>query len=116
MTQQLAGLMGMQGMGMQGMVSCSVSSHLVTVLNYGHSQGGMGGGMPMNNSQLSSMWGGMPGRSMQMGGRGMMEVRFVCFQEEMTLRILCPRISFWNVSPVWSKRETNAVSCRSIWS
>merc|ERR1719350_1941931 len=35
--------------------------------------GGMGGGMPMNNSQLSSMWGGMPGRSMQMGGRGMME-------------------------------------------
>merc|ERR1719289_7710 len=34
--------------------------------------GGMGGGMPMNNSQLSSMWGGMPGRSMGMG-RGMME-------------------------------------------
>merc|ERR1719193_755635 len=28
--------------------------------------------MPMNNSQLSSMWGGMPGRSMGMG-RGMME-------------------------------------------
>ena len=38
-------------------------------------QGGMGGGMPMNNSQLSSMWGGMPGRSMgSMGSRGMMEV------------------------------------------
>ena len=35
----------------------------------------MGGGMPMNNSQLSSMWGGMPGRSMgSMGSRGMMEV------------------------------------------
>ena len=45
MTQQLAGLMGMQGMGMPSM-------------------GGMGGAMPMNNSQLSSMWGGMPGRSM----------------------------------------------------
>ena len=45
MTQQLAGLMGMQGMGMPSM-------------------GGMGGGMPINNSQLSSMWGGMPGRSM----------------------------------------------------
>ena len=56
MTQQLAGLMGMQGMGMPSM-------------------GGMGGGMPMNNSQLSSMWGGMPGRSMgSMGSRGMMEV------------------------------------------
>merc|ERR1719220_2069764 len=27
----------------------------------------------MNNSQLSSMWGGMAGRSMPMGGRGMME-------------------------------------------
>ena len=79
MQQQLAGLMGMQGMGMQGMVS-SISSKLVTVLNHGHSQGGMGGGMPMNNSQLSSMWGGMPGRSMQMGGRGMMEVSFVYFE------------------------------------
>merc|ERR1719319_1901610 len=45
MQSQLAGLMGMQGMGMQGM------------------QQGMGGGnMPMNNSQLSNM-----------GGRGMME-------------------------------------------
>jgi len=54
MSQQLAGLMGMQGMGMPSM-------------------GGMGGGMPMNNSQLSSMWGGMAGRSMPMGGRGMME-------------------------------------------
>jgi len=54
MSQQLAGLMGMQGMGMPSM-------------------GGMGGGMPMNNSQLSNMWGGMAGRSMPMGGRGMME-------------------------------------------
>ena len=41
--------------------------------------GGMGGGMPMNNSQLSSMWGGMPGRSMPMGGRGMMEVGILYF-------------------------------------
>ena len=56
--------------------------------------------MPMNNSQLSSMWGGMPGRSMQMGGRGMMEVSFVYFEEKgivLTLQIKCPRISFWNV-------------------
>ena len=75
MTQQLAGLMGMQGMGMQGMVSCSI--YLVTVLNHSFSQGWMGGGMPMNNSQLSSMWGGMPGRSMPMGRGGMMEVGIV---------------------------------------
>ena len=57
--------------------------------------------MPMNNSQLSSMWGGMPGRSMQMGGRGMMEVSFVYFEGKkgivLTLQIKRPRISFWNV-------------------
>ena len=97
MQQQLAGLMGMQGMGMQGMVSCSICPNLVTVLNHGHSQGGMGGGMPMNNSQLSSMWGGMPGRSMQMGGRGMMEVSFVYFEEKgiiLTLQIKMSRDQF----------------------
>ena len=38
--------------------------------------------MPMNNSQLSSMWGGMAGRSMPMGGRGMMEVgSLLCLME-----------------------------------
>ena len=36
--------------------------------------------MPMNNSQLSNMWGGMAGKGAYspmppMGGRGMMEVR-----------------------------------------
>ena len=72
MTQQLAGLMGMQGMGMPSMVS---SSYIFFFLKLVFFQGGMGGGMPMNNSQLSSMWGGMPGRSMgSMGSRGMMEV------------------------------------------
>ena len=117
MQQQLAGLMGMQGMGMQGMVSCS---HLVTVLNHGHSQGGMGGGMPMNNSQLSSMWGGMPGRSMQMGGRGMMEVSFVYFEGKRdrfdTSDKNVQGSAFGMLSFVWSKRETYAVSYRSIWS
>ena len=72
MTQQLAGLMGMQGMGMPSMVS---SSYILFFFKACFFQGGMGGGMPMNNSQLSSMWGGMPGRSMgSMGSRGMMEV------------------------------------------
>ena len=120
MQQQLAGLMGMQGMGMPGMVSCSICSHLVIVLNHGHSQGGMGGGMPMNNSQLSSMWGGMPGRSMQMGGRGMMEVSFVYFEEKRdrfdTSDKNVQGSVFGMLSFVWSKRETNAVSYRSIWS
>ena len=53
--------------------------------------------MPMNNSQLSSMWGGMPGRSMQMGGRGMMEVSFVYFEEKgiiLTLQIKMSRDQF----------------------
>ena len=44
--------------------------------------------MPMNNSQLSSMWGGMPGRSMPMGGRGMMEVGIIDFFEEGVLDFL----------------------------
>ena len=41
--------------------------------------------MPMNNSQLSNMWGGMAGKGAYnpmppMGGRGMMEVRGVRFR------------------------------------
>ena len=59
--------------------------------------------MPMNNSQLSSMWGGMPSRSMQMGGRGMMEVGFVLILKNkrgmvLTLQSKCARISFWDVN------------------
>ena len=41
MTQQLAGLMGMQGMGMQGMVS--MSSYLATVFNHDYSFKGWDG-------------------------------------------------------------------------
>ena len=43
--------------------------------------------MPMNNSQLSSMWGGMAGRSMPMGGRGMMEVGSLLYLMESSIML-----------------------------
>ena len=43
--------------------------------------------MPMNNSQLSNMWGGMAGRSMPMGGRGMMEVGSLLYLMESSIML-----------------------------
>ena len=94
----------------------------VTILHHDHYwQGGMGGGMPMNNSQLSSMWGGMPGRSMGMG-RGMMEVCMVhvCWKRALfhTTHLLSqglPELAFGMlVLQVWSKLRRNILSSSEI--
>ena len=83
MSQQLAGLMGMQGMGMPSMVS----SHLFAVKQTKHLVVAGRHGRRGANEQLPALQhvGGMAGRSMPMGGRGMMEVGSLLYLMEASI-------------------------------